>query len=361
MFPKRAWHWNVNTIMDCFLRFLKFDWLTLFCNPFKCEEFEANISSFETSGDGGKGKVGKTKNAKRSIPRTIEKDAKRRKCQRKSADNKNSFNGGYNDAYDFGESDFEGCEFDKNNEQEDEEIVRNNTYGPNNNSVYAESIIIENDVHDNGDDPNIRNTLFSKLHRSTADAELFLLNPSDSINQGIIMFCDSFRSIALKCGKMSKTEKLKTEEKAKKLFNKMRGRRGKYKNIEWENLKLRQQVPFFWAALSDNHISCDPIENFKHFYVTTMTESSSMPIKKLKEHSLVVWHDMNAKERLPFIMQAFIATIASGEANANDCDELQTFIERVESLKKRLSLTEISMLCSANFIDNLDDANEKDS
>uniref|UniRef100_A0A1A9UFP3 Uncharacterized protein n=1 Tax=Glossina austeni TaxID=7395 RepID=A0A1A9UFP3_GLOAU len=334
MFPKRAWHWDVNAIIDCFLRFLlQFHWLTLFCNAFKCEEFEANISSIGTSGEDGKGKIKKNKNAKRSIPRTMKKNAKRRKCQRKSsADNKDSFNEGYNDAYDSGESDFEGCESGKNNEQEDEEIVRNNTYGPDYND---ESIIIENDIHGNEDDPNtLRNTPFSKLHRSTADADLFLLNPSVSINAAVVMFSNTFRSLALKCSKMSVKKKLEIEQKAKKLFNKMRGRRGKYKNVQWDNLEMRQQSPFFWAALCDNDISCDPIENFQHFYVTTMTDNSSsmlLPIKKLKEHSLVIWHDMDARHRLPFIMQAFIAKIASGEVNANDCDELQTFIERIES------------------------------
>ncbi|XP_037891146.1 uncharacterized protein LOC119638445 [Glossina fuscipes] len=436
--------------MDCFLRFLQFDLLTLFCNPFKCEELQTKNSSIEMSGKDGKGEIEKTKNAKRPTPKTIDKAAKRRKCQRRtycnldtSADSENSFNEDYNDAYDVAESDCEEedeeivrnnsycpnnsgyvrkyndeghpaeclpstskssdciiiendgnhngddpnignmfvsklhrstadaellllspsdsisetacdrceeCESNKNNEQEDEEIVRNNSYCPNSSgyvrsyndeghpaeyrpstSKSSECTIIQNDDHDNGNDPNNRNMRVSELHRSTADAELFLLNPSDSINKAALIFCNNFLNIALKCSKMSMREKLETEEKAKKLFNKMRGRRGKYKYIKWDNLKLHQQIPFFWAALSDKDISYDPIENFQHFYLTFMPHSSNMSIKKLNEYSRVVWHDMNAKERLPFIMQAFIAKVASGEANVKDCDELQTFIERVEN------------------------------
>uniref|UniRef100_A0A1B0BVV7 Uncharacterized protein n=1 Tax=Glossina palpalis gambiensis TaxID=67801 RepID=A0A1B0BVV7_9MUSC len=579
IFPKRAWRWDINTIMDCFLRFLQFDLLTLFCNPFKCEELETKNSSIEMSGKDGKGEIEKTKNAKRPTPKTMDKAAKRRKCQRRtycnldtSADSENSFNEDYNDAYDVAESD---CE------EEDEEIVRNNSYCPNNSgyvrkyndeghpaeclpstSKSSDCIIIENDGHHNGDDPNIGNMFVSKLHRSAADAELLLLSPSDSISETACDRCEEFESdknneqedekivrnnsycanssgyvrsyndeghpaeyrpstskssdciiiendshhngddpnignmfvsklhrstadaevtlqlvvisfdlatyerLPFNSGRMKRVsstefsvlcganfvynlddaseqdpcflelfvnclELNRSNSEEENIFlkfqaiqlhildllaemrnalvslrlivsqfsklNEYTGGRNDcwtkldkqqpfgsavtlvallgdnnkteadkyslnrslvqflvststvsnkedFKKVQWKGVNdacfvsedtsfsdVRLKIPFFWAALSDKDISCDPIENFQHFYLTFMPHSSNMSVKKLNEYSRVVWHDMNAKDRLPFLMQAFIAKVASGEANVKDCDELQTFIERVEN------------------------------
>ncbi|XP_017494259.1 PREDICTED: uncharacterized protein LOC108382393 [Rhagoletis zephyria] len=134
--------------------------------------------------------------------------------------------------------------------------------------------------------------------------------------------------IADKCSSSTLLELQCIEERATKLWDTLNlhmrnNPSGKFPN--WWDLKSWQKLPFYWAALSNEILCEDPFENFKRFYVVDK-KSNKRSAKRQLERTLIMWHRLSAKQRLPFIMEAFISKVGSGKVNISDEHEIQRII-----------------------------------
>uniref|UniRef100_A0A1B0AZY7 Uncharacterized protein n=1 Tax=Glossina palpalis gambiensis TaxID=67801 RepID=A0A1B0AZY7_9MUSC len=154
---------------------------------------------------------------------------------------------------------------------------------------------------------------------SQTNTKLSHSNRSDWGNKDCLKCYNSMKDVLLKCNNMSTQDQLKIEENAKILFTKTHSEEDGY--IDWCDLNLQQKIPLIWAALCEENLSDDPIDNFKQFYAKNAPRSNNTSMADLEENSLIIWETMNTKQRLPFKMQAFITKVAKGEANVEDTDE----------------------------------------
>ncbi|XP_075144519.1 uncharacterized protein LOC142219405 [Haematobia irritans] len=113
------------------------------------------------------------------------------------------------------------------------------------------------------------------------------------------------------------------EGQAQYLWNAMREEIKNSGNFtsEWQNLKSHEKLLFYWSALSSNEqLSESPFENFQRFYMKEVPSTEENP-KKINEANLIVWHSLTSKQKLPFIMEAFIARISHGKVDiANEVE-----------------------------------------
>lgn len=100
--------------------------------------------------------------------------------------------------------------------------------------------------------------------------------------------------------------------------------RSKYPN--WWDLKSWQKLPFYWAALSNEILSEDPFENFKRFFLENKQRSKGHWSKQKDDRMLIKWRKICIKQRMPFIMEAFIAKVSVGKVNIHDDREIQRVI-----------------------------------
>uniref|UniRef100_A0A1B0AJ37 Uncharacterized protein n=1 Tax=Glossina pallidipes TaxID=7398 RepID=A0A1B0AJ37_GLOPL len=188
-----------------------------------------------------------------------------------------------------------------------------------------DSLIIKSDTDDaaiiaNEKDSNVRSTT-----SSVTNTKLSHSNWNDCTNEACKNYCKSVKEVILKYRNMSMQEKLKIEENAKFLYEKMRSEEDR--NIDWCDLTLQQKMPILWTSLCEENLSDDPIDNFKQFYVRNAPRSTNTSMRELQEKSLIVWETMDTKQRLPFKVQAFISKVVKGEANIEDTDDLRRFLE----------------------------------
>lgn len=134
--------------------------------------------------------------------------------------------------------------------------------------------------------------------------------------------------IADKCSSSTMLELRSIEERANKLWqalnwNVRNNTCSKMPN--WWELKTWQKLPFYWAALSNDILCEDPFENFKRFYMGSK-KSNKRNAKRQVERMLILWHRLCPKQRLPFIMEAFISKLGAGKVNISDEHEIQRII-----------------------------------
>ncbi|XP_067614625.1 uncharacterized protein [Eurosta solidaginis] len=150
---------------------------------------------------------------------------------------------------------------------------------------------------------------------------------------GDVCTCDAVckrvvSKIAEKCSSSTLLELKCIEERANKLWETLNmhirnNPCGKFPN--WWELKTWQKLPFYWAALSNEILCEDPFENFKRFYQGDK-KSTKRGAKRQLERTLILWHRLTPKQRLPFIMEAFISKVGAGKVNISDEHEIQRII-----------------------------------
>ncbi|XP_013112756.2 uncharacterized protein LOC106090939 [Stomoxys calcitrans] len=93
--------------------------------------------------------------------------------------------------------------------------------------------------------------------------------------------------------------------------------------INWQNIRAHIKLPFYWAVLTNETVRESPFENFKRFYVENMSSNANENHKKTNEEVLITWHSMTQKQKLPFVMEAFIALASAGKVNFTNELELK--------------------------------------
>ncbi|XP_018795874.1 PREDICTED: uncharacterized protein LOC108973238 [Bactrocera latifrons] len=134
--------------------------------------------------------------------------------------------------------------------------------------------------------------------------------------------------IADKCSSSTMLELRSIEERANKLWEALNSNvrnNTSSKMPNWWDLKTWQKLPFYWAALSNDILCEDPFENFKRFYMGSK-KASKRCAKRQVERMLILWHRLCPKQRLPFIMEAFISKVGAGKVNISDEHEIQRII-----------------------------------
>ncbi|XP_011195493.2 uncharacterized protein LOC105220725 [Zeugodacus cucurbitae] len=134
--------------------------------------------------------------------------------------------------------------------------------------------------------------------------------------------------IADKCSSSTLLELRSIEERANKLWEALNSNvrtNTCAKMPNWWDMKTWQKLPFYWAALSNDILCEDPFENFKRFY-TGSKKSNKRSAKRQMERMLILWHRLCPKQRLPFIMEAFISKVGAGKVNIGDEHEIQRII-----------------------------------
>ncbi|XP_054726254.1 uncharacterized protein LOC129236079 [Anastrepha obliqua] len=136
-----------------------------------------------------------------------------------------------------------------------------------------------------------------------------------------------------KCSSSTLLELHCIEERAVKLWETLHSHMrnnncGKLPN--WWDLKSWQKLPFYWAAVSNEILCDDPFENFKQFYIGNK-KSSKRIAKHQLDRTLVMWHRLSGKQRLPFVMEAFISKVGAGKVNIADEHEIHRIIRDLQN------------------------------
>lgn len=100
---------------------------------------------------------------------------------------------------------------------------------------------------------------------------------------------------------------------------------------EWQQLHSWEKLPFYWAAITRKIVSENPFENFlSTFSLSEQTES--------KQEIVRLWRGMHRKFKMPFVMEAFVASIAAGKLNLNNEREIQSYMRTINKKLKKVDV-----------------------
>ncbi|XP_004521354.1 uncharacterized protein LOC101458849 [Ceratitis capitata] len=170
----------------------------------------------------------------------------------------------------------------------------------------------------------------SFLNQLKNELQCGMIDDDASIGSAIDCSCESVSKqmsskIAEKCSSATLLELQCIEDRANELWETLNSHvraNSSCKFPNWWDLKSWQKLPFYWAALSNDILCEDPFENFKRFYMGDK-KPNKRSAKRQQERVLILWHKLCPKERLPFIMEAFISKVGAGKVDIRDEHEIQ--------------------------------------